>query len=70
MSENLRGTVRIKVNENISLEHLHAIVSKIAGMTGCRPCGIMGIDLHLVGDPPESQELAKLSGVKSVSFGA
>jgi hypothetical protein len=69
MSENLRGVVHIKVNENISLEHLQAIVARIAGMTGCRPCGIMGIDLRLVGDPAESQELAKLPGVKSVGFG-
>ncbi len=69
MSENLRGVVHIKVNENVSLEHLQAIVARIAGMTGCRPCGIMGIDLRLVGDPAESQELAKLPGVKSVGFG-
>jgi len=69
MPENLRGTVHVKVNENISLENLQAVVARIAGMTGCRPCGILGIDLHLVGDPPESAEIAKLSGVKSVSFG-
>jgi len=69
MSETLRGTVRIKVNENISLEHLQGIVSRIVGMSGCRTCGIMGIDLQLLGDPVESQEIAKLPGVKSVSFG-
>ena len=69
MPENLRGTVRIHVNENISLEHLQGLVAKIAGMAGCRPCGIMGIDLRLTGDPAESQEIAKLPGVKSVRFG-
>jgi hypothetical protein len=69
MSENLRGVVHIKVNENISLDHLQAIVARIAGMAGCRPCGIMGIDLRLIGDPVESGELAKLPGVKSVTFG-
>ena len=69
MSENLRGVVKIKVNENISLEHLQGLVARIAGMTGCRPCGIMGIDLRLAGDPVESSEIAKLQGVKSVSFG-
>jgi hypothetical protein len=69
MSENFRGVVRVKVNENVSLDHLHAIVAKIAGMAGCRPCGIMGIDLRLIGDPAESGELAKLPGVKSVTFG-
>jgi len=69
MPENLRGTVRIRVTENISLENLQGIVARIAGMTGCRPCGIMGIDLQLLGDPAESQEIAKLPGVKSVTFG-
>lgn len=69
MSENFRGVVQVKVNENVSLEHLQAIVARIAGMTGCRPCGIMGIDLRLIGDPAESVELGKLPGVKSVTFG-
>jgi hypothetical protein len=65
---NLRGTVHVKVAENVTLENLHAIVAKIAGMSGCRPCGIMGIDIRLTGDPAEAQELGKLSGVKSLSF--
>ena len=69
MAENLRGVVHVNVNENISLEHLQAIVARVAGMAGCRPCGIMGIDLRLAGDPAESAELAKLPGVKSVNFG-
>jgi hypothetical protein len=65
----LRGSVHIQVTENISLGELHALVTQIAGMSGCRTCGIMGIDLRLSGDPVESQPIAKLPGVKSVSFG-
>jgi len=66
----LKGTVRVKVGDNTSLEHLQAIVAKIAGLSGCRTCGILGIELRLSGDPVELQDLGKLPGVKSVGFGA
>lgn len=66
----LRGSVHIKVAENVSLEHLQGMIVKVVGMTGCRTCGIMGVDLRLSGDPLEAQDLAKLPGVKSVGFGA
>jgi hypothetical protein len=65
----LRGSVHVNVVENISLENLQSIVARIAGMSGCRTCGIMGVDLRLTGDPVESHELVKLPGVKSVGFG-
>jgi hypothetical protein len=64
----LRGVVSIRVKEDVTLEHLHGIITKIAGMTGCRTCGIMGVDLRLSGDPVEFQQIAKLPGVKSASF--
>ena len=67
---NLQGSVHIRVAENVSLEHLQSILAHIVGMSGCRTCGIMGIDLRLSGDPVESQQIANLPGVKSVSFGA
>jgi hypothetical protein len=66
---NLRGNVHIRVAENVTLEHLQSIISTIAGMTGCRTCGIMGVDLRLSGDPVESHQITSLPGVKSVSFG-
>jgi hypothetical protein len=62
-------SVHIKVAENVSLEQLNAVVAQIAIMSGCRTCGIMGIDLRLAGDPVESHAIARLAGVKSVSFG-
>jgi hypothetical protein len=67
---NLRGTVHIQVTPNVTLEHLNSIVSTIGGLCGCRTCGILGIDLRISGDPVESQQIASLPGVKSVSFGA
>ncbi len=65
----LRGTVSIRVAENVTLENLQTILATIGGMCGCRTCGIMGVDLRLTGDPVETQQLANLPGVKTVSVG-
>ena len=64
----LTGNVHIHVTENVSLENLHAIVDRIVSVSGCRTCGLIGIDLRLSGDPVAVQEIAKLPGVKSASF--
>jgi hypothetical protein len=69
MAEPFRGPVHIRVAENVSLEHLQSVLAHIAGLAGCRTCGIMGVDLRLTGDPVEAQQIAQLPGVKSVSFG-
>jgi microsomal dipeptidase-like Zn-dependent dipeptidase len=66
----LKGTVNVRVNENVTLENLHNIVNHIVGMTGCRACGLLGVDLILGGDPAELQQVAKLPGVQSTSFSA
>jgi hypothetical protein len=69
MAGTFKGSLHIKVTENVTLEHLHSIIGTIAGMAGCRACGIMGIDLRLSGDPVESKQITSLPGVESVSFG-
>ncbi len=66
----LQGPVHITVRENISLEQLHSLIGSIVGMSGCRACGILGIDLRLTGAPVEATQIAKLPGVESVGFGA
>jgi hypothetical protein len=72
MSEGLKlqGPVHITVRENISLEQLQGILVNIVGLSGCRACGILGIDLRLSGAPVEANQIAKLPGVQSVGFGA
>jgi len=65
----LRGAVHIRVAEKVTLDHLHSLIDQIAGMSGCHACGLLGIDLRLIGDPVEVPQIAKLPGVKSVSFG-
>jgi hypothetical protein len=69
MAGTLRGAVHIRVAENVSLDNLQSLVAHIAGLTGCRTCGIMGVDLRLTGDPVEAQQIAKLPGVTSGIFG-
>lgn len=66
----LQGPVHITVRENISLEQLQGIIGTLVGLSGCRTCGILGIDLRLSGEPVEANQIAKLPGVQSVGFGA
>jgi hypothetical protein len=65
----LQGIVKIRVKQDVSLEQLHGLIDNIVGLTGCRTCGIMGVDLRLSGEPVELEQIAKLPAVKSASFG-
>jgi hypothetical protein len=70
-SGNPRGrTINIRVSENVTLENLSSIIGRIGGLYGCPACGLLGVDLRLTGDPVEAQQIQKLPGVQSVSFGA
>jgi hypothetical protein len=64
-----RGTIQVRVSENVSLDELRGIIGRIGGLCGCTTCGLMGIDLRLSGDPVEVQQIQKLPGVQSVSVG-
>jgi hypothetical protein len=62
-----KGTIRIRVTENVTLENITGLIGRIGGLYGCTTCGLLGIDLQLLGGGPvEFQELARLPGVKSV----
>ena len=65
----LQGKVQIHVSQNVTLENLQSIIAQISGMTGCRTCGILGVDLQLTGDPVELEQISKIPGVQSVSLG-
>jgi hypothetical protein len=69
MATPLRGTVKIRVADNVTLDHVNALVARVAGLSGCTHCGLLGVDLRLGGDPVEAEQLAKLPGVKALSFG-
>jgi hypothetical protein len=68
-TSSFKGTINVRVSENVSLDELRGIIGRIGGLHGCTTCGLMGIDLRLSADPVELQQLQKLPGVQSVSFG-
>ena len=65
----LKGVISVRVNEKVTLDNLNAIVARVAGISGCTHCGLLGIDLRLTGDPVEASLLKGLPGVLSVGFG-
>ena len=64
----LQGVLNITVKQDVSLEQLHGLIDQIAGMSGCRTCGIMGVDLRLSGEPVELEQIRKLPGVRDARF--
>jgi hypothetical protein len=66
---NVKHTVKVRVSEKVTLENLHTLLDRIVGISGCRACGLLGVDLHLTGDPVEWQEIKKLTGFQSVNLG-
>lgn len=67
---NFKGTVRVSVDQNITLDNLHSLVARITKFAGCPACGLLGVELRLLGDPAEKNDIGKAPGVTSVSFGA
>jgi hypothetical protein len=64
------GKLQVRLSENIQLDALQNIVARIAGMTGCTHCGLLGIDLNFIGGDPAVTDIAKLPGVTGASFQA
>ena len=64
-----RGTVHVRFRKGVSLPHITDVIDQIGKLAGCSPCGLLGVDLRLTGDPEELGQLAKLPGVNSVRFG-
>jgi hypothetical protein len=61
-------TIRVNLKENVTVDAISEIVSIIGGRYGCRTCGLMGVDLHLSGDPGDLAQVRELAGVHSVSL--
>jgi len=59
-----RTTVKVNLSKDVSLDSLSHLISVIGGRYGCRTCGLLGVDLHLAGDPGDTTELASLPGVR------
>jgi hypothetical protein len=55
-----RQAVSVVVRHGIELETLNRVVATVVGQTGCRTCGLGGVDLRIIaGDPgPEIEGAA------------
>lgn len=63
------GTIRVRLTENVTTDNLNNLIARIGSMTGCTHCGLLGVDLALLGPDPVEGELGKLPGVANVSIG-
>jgi hypothetical protein len=66
----LRPTTAIDVvvSPDINLQQLSKLLESIAGGAGCRACGLLGIDLRLIGPDPAALKqvgISELAGVQS-----
>lgn len=61
------GTVQLRVSEDIKLETLQNILARITHLAGCPACGLLGVDLHIVGDPAEFNQISEMPGVRSIT---
>ena len=74
MSEQLAGgfsakprtSVRVVLKPNVDLQTLNRALGSIIGRSGCRTCGLGGIDLVLTAGDPELENLAGTDGISAV----
>jgi len=63
--------IRVSVGGNITLDNLHKVVAQVVHLTGCTACGLVGVDLHVLGgDPEAAKSFEGIAGVTGASFGA
>jgi hypothetical protein len=62
--------IQLRVSEDIKLETLQDIVTRITHLAGCPTCGLLGIDLQILGDPVELRQIGELPGVRSIAEAA
>lgn len=63
-----KTAIDVVVSPEINLQQLAKLLESIAGSAGCRACGLLGIDLRLIGSDPavlKQVGIEKLPGVQS-----
>ena len=63
------GTIRVRLTDSVTTDNLNGIIARISAMTGCTHCGLLGVDLALLGPDPVEGEIGKLPGVAGVGIG-
>lgn len=61
-----RNTYKVHLKPEVSVQDIHSIIERILNQTGCRTCGLVGIDLSFFGGDPAAQLLKGVNGVENV----
>jgi hypothetical protein len=61
-----RNVVQIVARPGVQLDSLNKAIALAVGQTGCRTCGLIGVDLHLVGGDPAFDQVRGIEGIDAV----
>jgi hypothetical protein len=63
-------TIRLAVHGNVKLPDLNAAIARAVKLTGCLACGLVGVDLEILGgDPAVENEFQDIPGIATANFG-
>jgi hypothetical protein len=63
-------TIRLAVHGNVKLPDLNAAIARAVKLTGCLACGLVGVDLQILGgDPATEGEFKDIPGIATANFG-
>lgn len=63
-------TIRLAVHGNVKLPDLHAAIARAGDLTGCVACGLVGVDLEILGgDPAVESEFKEIPGIAAANIG-
>lgn len=66
LTGNSKKSVNVSLTKEVTREHVHAALDVLFKLHGCVGCGLVGIDVNLLGSPVEAKGLGNLAGVHSV----
>ena len=65
-----KKTIRLAVHGNVTLPDLNTALARAVKLTGCLACGLVGVDLDILGgDPAVEGEFKGVTGIATASFG-
>jgi hypothetical protein len=63
-------TIRLPVHGNVKLPDLQAAIARAVNLTGCVACGLVGVDLQILGgDPAAESQFKEIPGIATANFG-
>jgi len=70
MAAQTTKTIRLAVHGNVKLSDLHAAIARAVHLTGCVACGLVGVDLEILGgDPAVESQFKEIPGIATANFG-